>query len=324
MIENPPQLRQLVDDLAASTWTLAAIGALFDSGLADQLKEPRRLDDLAARCALLPRQRIARILAVAAQRGVVVAEGESWRLAPGALPFLAPPMRAVLQGEYRSGLLQPPAYLEAARRPAATGWSYTDPVILQAQGDTSAGFARAFRAQIVGELGDLAGRLDRPGARFLDVGVGVGSLSIAMCRELPRLRAVGVDLAEVPLALARDNVGRADLADRIELRHLAVQDLDEVDAFDLAWLPLCFLGDHAEASCARVHAGLRPGGWVLSPAIARDAEPAERAVWSLVLEAYGGPVLDDAETEAMLRRAGFAATRTFGGMGWVALVAAQR
>jgi hypothetical protein len=110
MISNPMEMRALSQDLANSTWTLGAIGALLESGLVEHLRELRSADDLAARCPGLSKGRI---------------------------------------------------------------------------GDASAMFAPALKMNLAAGLGDLAERLDRPGGRFLDVGVGVASLSIAMCRLWP-------------------------------------------------------------------------------------------------------------------------------------------
>jgi hypothetical protein len=64
-----------------------------------------------------------------------------------------------------------------------------------------------------------------------------------MCRTFPHVRAVGIDPYDAPLALARENVAPANLSDRIELRRIVVQDLRDEAAFDLAWLPIFFLGD---------------------------------------------------------------------------------
>lgn len=326
MISTPQQFSVLIDELASSTWTLAALGFLFDSGLADALREPRSLDELAARCSTQSRARIERCLAVAAVRGVVVVEDSSYRLAEGVLPSLEPAPRAVLQGDYRSYLLQPVAYLQTASGPGAESeWRHTDPVILQAQGDGSSMFASVLKDGLAGELDDLAARLERPGASFLDVGTGVGALAIAMCRQFPKLRAVGLDSYEVPLSLARENVARAGLAARIELRQLEVQALRDEAAFDLAWLPVFFLKSHEAVSgaLARLRSALRPGGWVLIGTVNPAAGEAQRAVWSLVMESWGGPVLQSPEAEALLTQAGFA-PRTFAGPSWTSLVAGRR
>jgi ubiquinone/menaquinone biosynthesis C-methylase UbiE len=51
----------------------------------------------------------------------------------------------------------------------------------------------------------------------LDVGTGPGEIPILLADRAPRLRIVAIDLAEHMLALARANVAKAGLADRIEL-----------------------------------------------------------------------------------------------------------
>jgi 2-polyprenyl-3-methyl-5-hydroxy-6-metoxy-1,4-benzoquinol methylase len=325
MISTSQQFSVLIDELAGATWTLAAIGWMFDCGLADQLGQARTLDELADRCPGLSGDRIARCLAVATARGLVAVEGDRYRLAPGVISSLEPGSRAVLRGDYRSALYQAAAYLRAAGEPASAGWHHTDPLILQAQGDGSSMFATGLKLRLAQQLGDLGARLGRPGARFLDVGVGVAALSIAMCREFPALSAVGLDPYEVPLALARSNVTAAGLHDRIELRPITVHQLRDEAAFDLAWLPHFFLGrrEAVAEGLARIRAALRPGGWVLVPALNPAAGAAQRAVWSLVLESWGGPALQAAEVEPLVAEAGLA-PRVIPGPSWITMVAGQR
>jgi 2-polyprenyl-3-methyl-5-hydroxy-6-metoxy-1,4-benzoquinol methylase len=324
-IHTENQLEVLVDELAASAWTLAAIGLFFDAGVADALREPRTLDELAARLPGLSRERIARCLAVAEVRGLVVAEDDRRRLAPGVLPFLEGTRRTVLQGDLRSYVLQPAEYLRAALGPEVeSGWRFTDPVILQAQGDGSAMFAGAVHAKIAPALG-LSERLERPGGAFLDVGAGVGALSIAMARTFPELRVVGLDASEAPLALARANVAAAGVAERVELRAMRVEDLRDEEAFDLAWLPAFFLRSRGvvRAAVESIRRALRPGGFLLIPAVNPSAGEAERAVWSLVLESWGGPVLDAPEVSRLAAEGGLA-PRVLPGPSWVAMIAAKR
>lgn len=322
---DPSELPALVGELSISTWTLAAIATVFESGLADALREPRTLDELAARVEALPRERIARLLDVVAGRGLVVADGERFALAPGALPYARAPLRTDLLGEIRSMLMQPLAYLDAATGPTpARGWYHTDPRLLQAQGDSSVGFAGALAGPLGAALDGLAARLAAPGARFLDVGVGVAALAIAMCRAFPQLRVVGLDVFDVPLALARGNVARAGLAERIELRQLALEDLRDEAAFDLAWVPACFFAPSSvPAALARAHAALALGGWVLLPTLDVDAPGDVRRAWALIMEQWGHAPESAAIVRA-LADAGFPAPRVLPGPPGVALAAARR
>jgi predicted O-methyltransferase YrrM len=286
---------------------------LFDSGLAAELREPRTLDELAAKAPGLPPARIGTILGVATSLGVVAADGDRYRLAEGPA-CMPPPVHVAVSGDIRSHVVQPALFLDTARAPTpTTGWRHTDPKILQAQGDASAQLAGAIRMFIGPQLGDLVARLDRPGARILDVGTGVAALAIALCRAFPQVAVTGLDVAEAPLAIARSNVARAQLGERIEIRELAVEALADTAAFDLAWLPQFFLSDRLPAALSRVRAALRPGGWILVPAFGTSPDPKARAVGTLICELWGGTTATPAELEDMVKAAGFANVRTLPG-----------
>jgi predicted O-methyltransferase YrrM len=328
MITNPQEMRALTSDLSVSTWTLAAIGAIFESGLARQLREPRGLEDLAKGCRSLSVGQIERCLSVASAVGVVIVDGSRYRLADGAMPFAEPPMSISLLGDIRSSLMQPVAFLDATRAAAPrAGWDHTDKLLLQAQGDASAGLAPMLKMNVIPSMGDLARRLEGSDARFLDVGIGVGSLAIAMCRAFPQLRVVGVDSYDLPLSMARENVARAGLEGRIDLVQSTIESLTDEQMFDLAWLPTFFIADALlPAATARVLAALRPGGWIIYPAGSNpNARPQQNAVFGLVNHLWGGPALSVERAETLLKEAGFKSVRTLPGPVWApAILIGQR
>jgi len=276
-------LRDVAARLAASTEALAALGAALRLRASGQEAPPQVqacLDE------------------VAAALGVREALASS---SPEELGRALAPIRALFLESV--DLLTDPT-----RTP---GWTYTDVELLQSLGQNSAVFAEVVRDALAPQLEGLDEALRRPGAAFLDVGVGVAALSIAMCRLLPGLRAVGIDPWEVALDLARRNVTAAELDDRIELRRQAVEDLEDDSAYELAFLSGPFLGSGVvEIACERVHAALRPGGWVLF-GMYRGAEPLETALAHLRTARSGGAVLDSAEAERRLAGAGFVDVRTF-------------
>jgi precorrin-6B methylase 2 len=221
-------------------------------------------------------------------------------------------MGASLRGEIRSTLLQALTLLDA---PKTVGWRHTDRALLQAQGDASMGLVPVLKMGMIPAMGDLASRFEGADARFLDVGVGVASLSIAMCRAFPSLKVVGVDSSDVPLAIARENVERAGLGERISLVQSAIESLsaEHNAAFDLAWLPTFFIADEAIAGATkRAHDALKPGGWILYPA----ASAQHQAVFGVVTDLWGGTMLSVERATALLAGAGFTSVRTIPGPPW--------
>jgi predicted O-methyltransferase YrrM len=326
MIKSPPEMRAAVNELSNATWALATIGVLFESGLADQLGEPRSADELATTCRAFSARRIEKILGLAAAHGVVVADGARYRLAEGVQAVLCGPMRATIAGELRSQLMQPLAFLDSATASAPTElWRDATPVMRQAQGDASSILPAMIKTAIAPMLGDLATRIARPGAKFLDVGTGVGALAIAACKAFPEIRVVGIDSHDEPIELARAAVARAGLAERIELRRTAVEQLRDEAAYACAWLPAFFIADdQLPAAIVRIAASLEPGGWLLmgTPG-AGDAKQA--AVWGLVADLWGGPTPTTMAAEGLLRDAGLREVRTMPGPPWAPqMIAGQR
>jgi hypothetical protein len=328
MLRTREDVREWAHAQQVSTWAAAAGAVMLDSGLARHLREPRTLEELTKLCPAIDQSRLARCLDVLGASGVVVSRGDRWQLAEGALPFADDPARSALAGEIRSSLMQALAFLDAvARADAQRGWRHVDPTLLDAQGSASAAFPAMFKARVVPALEDLGPRLERPGAAFLDVGVGVGRLAIAMCRAWPTLRAVGTDPFEAPLAIARANVHEANLADRIELRRAGIEALRDEEAFDLAWLPTVFLpSEIVPLAFERVRASLRPGGWMIVPSVGDVGSELSRAVWALQIDLWGGPLLGVADVEMGATAAGFSAVRSIPAPGpWApSLVVARR
>ena len=306
-------MKTLTNELSNSLWSFATIGVLLESGLAAALCEPRSVEELSASCPL-PRSRIEGCLGVAAAYGIVTVDPASkrYRLAEGVTPFSQAPMYASLQGNVRSQLMQALAFLDGARS-SDFGWAHTDRALLQAQGDASSVFPPIFKG-LVASLGDLAERLERPGARMLDVGVGVASLAIGMCRVFPQLQIVGLDVFDVPLGIAHQNVAGEKLGNRIELRKLAVDELTDERAYDVAWLPSVFIPEAVlERATAKVHASLRNGGWIFFAAGTRSGDEREQAIRGLITNLWGGPALSVGDSTALLEKVGFTSVHAMPG-----------
>jgi len=234
-----------------------------------------------------------------------LAEGiEALRQAIGgpSLDGLPPQQAELLAALARSTLAQ--AADLAAHPDRSPGWSHEDPAVLADQGTVSAALVDVLADGVVPELDGLAARVARPGAAFLDVGSGVGGICIAACRRWPLLHAVGIDPWPPVLELARLRVTEAGLAGAIVLRTQGIEELADVDAYDLAWVAAPFLPERAlAAGLTRVAAALRPGGWALA-GLYRGEGDVGAALAALRTIRAGGDPLQPAALLELLRRAG--------------------
>jgi SAM-dependent methyltransferase len=188
----------------------------------------------------------------------------------------------------------------------APGWTHTEPAILESIGEVSTAVPPLLKHTIVPHLDGLTERLDAADAAFLDVGVGIGALAISMARLWPSLRIVGLDVWKPALVLAREKVKAADLQSRIELREQGVQELSDVGAYDLAWLPAFFINNNIiGASLLSIHRALRPGGWIVLGLQNAGADDLTAALARFRTVHWGGDPRTPAEAEVLLTNAGF-------------------
>ena len=201
--------------------------------------------------------------------------------------------------------------LDLLENPArAPGWTYEDPIVLQAMGQASRRVVHA-----IDELGSrrplLRATLQQPGV-LLDIGTGVGWFAIEAARTWPALHIVGLDIWEPALALARKNCTDSGLADRIALRHQDVRELDDRGAFSLMWLPGPFIpGEIAESALERARRALRPGGWIVFGLYASAPDPLGEALKNLRIVRGGGYPWSAAQIETRLSRLGFEHVEAF-------------
>jgi precorrin-6B methylase 2 len=227
---------------------------------------------------------------------------------PGLFDGLDETERRSMIGLVTSFLKQALELIENPGRPG--GWVYTDPVVLQSQGQSS-GAVPPLIASVAPTLDGLSDALAREGARILDIGSGVAALSISCCRVWPEASVVGVDPWEPAMKLAATNVAEAGLEDRITLRAIAIEDITDTDAFDLAWMPAPFLPRAVlESSVPVVARSLRPGGWLVLGRYAAPQEALPEALSDLRTVRGGGTPLSEDHAVALLEQGGLASVRS--------------
>lgn len=208
---------------------------------------------------------------------------------------LAPQQQAMLRAGIRSLFRQAADLLEDPARPP--GWRYNDPVVLDGQGRAS----MMIPSLLAGAAPELAAVNS-----FLDVGTGVGWLAIAAAKVWPGCTVVGIDPWEPALERARTNVADAGLEDRIVLRDQDVIDVDDVDAYDCAWMPSFFLPESVLITALpKILASLRPGGWLALGRYEPPPDPLAQATMALQTARDGGFSLSAERAVELLQAVAF-------------------
>ncbi len=298
---RPPRSREDLETAFTrwenGTWLLAAFVHLVGSGgLDDEHLVAVSDEDRAA----------ARVLVAG---GLADATGDTFELTAQARAWAAAiPFRVRRQGVL-SMLGQIATIIDVSlgqpgRSPSGAGWADHDDDTLLAQGRASAFGGTMLATMAVPALEGLAA-VFATGGRFLDVGTGVGELGAAFAAARPAARVVGLDVLPRALDLARRLIDDRHLRGRVELRLQGIEELDDVDAFDLAFLPAPFIpADVFDDGLARIVRALRPGGWVIVAAGRFDGDPVAVEITRWQTLRAGGTPLDRADAQRRLAAAG--------------------
>jgi 2-polyprenyl-3-methyl-5-hydroxy-6-metoxy-1,4-benzoquinol methylase len=125
--------------------------------------------------------------------------------------------------------------VEAFKTGAGIPWSAYGAEVVDIQGEFN-------RPWLVGQLGteylpgipEVHERLQKPGARFLDVACGVGWASIATARAYPNATVLGIDSDQTSVDRANQNVADAGLGDRVKFECRDAASLSATEPFDAA------------------------------------------------------------------------------------------
>jgi predicted O-methyltransferase YrrM len=299
-------VRERLAELSAAGWTATAVGVALELGLPARLREPTGAEALASGTGL-PVPLAAALAEALVAAGLARRTDEGFVGAPALVDLADGPAVRYVQAESRAGLLQMAAFFDAATRGAArTGWTHEDERILDAQGAMSAGAIESLEQHVLPHMTGLRKRLDSGHGVLLDVGAGVGAVTLELCRRHPALRAVALKPLEAARRLAERNVADAGLADRVHVRGTPIEELDAHEEFDLVWLPGNFLGpDLLPGALSTVHRALRPGGYVVNASLGSAGDDPRSVAGRLRAVLWAGDTVEPQRVAGWMREAGF-------------------
>ena len=96
------------------------------------------------------------------------------------------------------------------------------------------------------------------------------------------------------------------------LRAQRIEDLADLETFDLVWLPQVFLPREVLGrGLRRAWGALRPGGWILLMAYSTPGMDLDAALGRLMNVLWGGDPLNPDQVAELLAAADFASTKVF-------------
>ncbi|WP_210493341.1 SAM-dependent methyltransferase [Microvirga antarctica] len=324
LCQNPEQVLRTFERVDEAIWSSQALIACAQSGLIAYLDRPTTISSLATSLDL-PQEIVHNLVGVLAGFGLVTIDGDRILAAPGFLPFTGQQGAPVFDGAVRAPLLQAEHFRKhlAERTLNLEGWTHTDPAVIEAQGILTRLWTKAAIAKLR-YLPGLAERLNRGGA-LLDVGAGAAGLSITLCQAFPALTATALEPASAPAAIGEHQIRSAGLGDRIKLRRQRVEEIEDVAAFDLVFLPQMFLPDAViDPALAALFRAMRPGAWVLVPVMARRGQDLPSAIARLKTLLWGGNARDVDMVAERLAAAGFAPVIRAPGRQAIRMICARR
>jgi SAM-dependent methyltransferase len=305
--------RQSVEGWATGAQVLALLTSIRDLGWPAYLSEPRDLDELAAYSGLPP-ARLADVVAVLAEHGIVESQDSKVRLTPQYEAFAADDawigLDDILDRTALTSRLVRTAVEDGGRLPLT--------------GDDALVIARAAGGRVTDETKDLYEEHFLPHLpeltelirtdRWLDVGCGVAGATLTLSTMFAEARTLAIEL--VP-EVAAEAVRRAEahgVADRVEVRCMDARDLEEEDEFGGAFWAQPFFPESTRAeTLAVIRRALKPGGLLFVQEMEPEPEPAARpayAVRRLVAQGWDVPFGRTAEQlAAEAQAAGFELVR---------------
>lgn len=242
-------------------------------------------------------------------------------VAPGCLDDLTADELRLIHSTIRANLLR--ALELSWPGSEASGWTYDNPEILNAQGRAS-----RVAAERISEFASRTPELHRllsADAHFLDVGSGVGWISITMAENWPGLNCTGIDIHAPAIEIAEINRTSSSAGERVRFRNLDVTEISDEKFYSAVFIPIVFMPEQVvRKALPRVFDALVPGGWVFVASFSVPNDPLEIALVDLKSTVFGGRIWTESELRSLVADIGFAVREDIGSETQLYLFAAQK
>jgi hypothetical protein len=304
--------------LLAADGFLAVLTGAERAGLLAALREPRTREDLAVITGM-PLGRLGTICEVLALHDVLETDAGRHVLTPSWLTLTGPAAFITLadslassriEGRLLQGLGSGEDYWSL---PVADRLTFARAI---SPNPHAPGLVEAFRHAAAGDPDNDA---LRAGGRSLELGCGVAGRILMMLQAVPEMTATGVELAEDLADEARRRAELLGVADRFEVVCADAATFHRPDSFvSGTWSQFFFPEESRAPALATLRASVRSGAPVFAPllgdgaAVAADPKGVEargRAVFRVILGAWGVPDRTPDELVAEFTDAGFADAR---------------
>jgi 2-polyprenyl-3-methyl-5-hydroxy-6-metoxy-1,4-benzoquinol methylase len=300
-IQTLLEAKKNIQSLSETVWVFAAITSLAETNGIQSLLKGVSLNSLSD-TTRIPTKVLEQVLALLTEKEWITLTDNQYQLAKGLCELAKQDGldKVIAQLQITFGLTR--EFVTSARHQSIQpGWHYTDDYILQAQG--------TYSEYIVTDCIPLDPKLDdllkQPGSVFLDVGAGVGKISLRLCETYPALKVVAIEPADKPYALAQQNFKHATASTRIELRKIFIEELSDQNTFDAIWFPHVFFSDETvKAGLKTALTALKPGGIILTSALSSNLHKTPARVKQLVNSLHSKVRLTE-ELKKNLTEAGF-------------------
>jgi precorrin-6B methylase 2 len=275
--ETMQQAQDKLQSLTESLWIFSAFTVLAESGDIDVLNEKTTISNLKI---------LEQAIHLLVETGLLISENETIRLATG-MQELVKKMgleRISSQLNVTAGLTT--EFIKSARdKDLIPGWHYKDELILQSQGKLSEHIV----IECMSQDAKLQSLLKKPQTHLLDIGAGVGKISLRLCQMYDNVKVVALEPADAPFQLAKKNIEASHYAARVDLRKIYLEELADTNLYDVAWFPHMFFSNSIlNVSISKIWNALQPGGMLATSAIFPDANNLSIRVKQLINSLYGG------------------------------------